>query len=49
MRTRVPGTFHLDRKKLKNVHDLLRSSYTVDEKDVFRIVVTATVFESFTY
>jgi hypothetical protein len=39
---------HLIRKKLKNGHDLLRSAYTVDEKDVFRIVATATVFETFT-
>ena len=34
---------------IKNTHDLLRSAYTVDEKVVFRIVATATVFETFTY
>jgi hypothetical protein len=31
------------------MHDLPRSAYTADEKDVFRIVATATVYETFTY
>ncbi|PXF58201.1 MAG: hypothetical protein C4B59_13725 [Candidatus Methanogaster sp.] len=44
-----PGLKERDQNKLKNVHDLLRSAYTVDEKVVFRTVATATVFESFTY
>jgi len=37
------------RKILKNTYDLLRSAYTVDEKAVFKIVATTTVFETFTY
>ena len=33
----------------KNVHDLLRSAYTIDEKVVFRTVSTANVLGTSTY
>jgi hypothetical protein len=32
--------FSTDQKKLKNVHDLLRSAYTVDEKLLTRPAAT---------
>ena len=37
------------RERLEQNMTCFRSAHTVDEKVVFRIVATATVFETFTY